>query len=84
MQLAKVLGNATATVKHDSLEGWKLCVIQVLGADGNTEGFPLLAIDQVGSRQGDTVIITSDGKAVADSMGTKTTPVRWAIMGIKD
>ena len=43
-----------------------------------------LAIDQVGSRKGDIAVITSDGKAVAEVMGTKNTPVRWAIMGIKD
>ena len=33
MQLALVLGTATSTVKHPSLEGWKLLVAQPLAAE---------------------------------------------------
>ena len=34
MQLARVIGNATSTVKHRSMQGWKLLIIQPLGPDG--------------------------------------------------
>ena len=42
MQLAEVIGTATATVKHHSMTGWKLLIVQVLLADGETpDGDPL-------------------------------------------
>ncbi|MEE3218866.1 MAG: EutN/CcmL family microcompartment protein, partial [Planctomycetota bacterium] len=44
MQLAKVIGSANATVKHQSMVGWKLMLINVLSADGETpDGDPVLA-----------------------------------------
>ncbi|MCA8998788.1 MAG: EutN/CcmL family microcompartment protein [Planctomycetaceae bacterium] len=84
MNLATVIGRATSTVKHPSLNGWRLLVVQPLMADGGDDGPPLLAIDSMGARLGSQVIITSDGKAVSEAMGTKTTPVRWMVLGEPD
>jgi len=84
MQLARVVGHATATIKHPALKGWRLAVVEVLDAKGNAEGEPLLAIDELGSGRGDRVVLTSDGAAVREMMGTKNTPVRWAIVGLAD
>lgn len=84
MQLARVIGHATSTVKHSSLDGWRLVVTQPLDAAGTADGVPLLAIDDVGCGLGDTVMLTSDGKAVRDLMKTNNSPVRWAIIGISD
>ena len=36
MQLGEVIGTATATVKHPSMKGWKLLVVQPYLADGRT------------------------------------------------
>lgn len=84
MNLARVIGCATATTRHPALSGWRLLVVQPLGAAGQADGEPLLAVDPLGSRQGDRVLMTSDGKAVREMMGTNKTPVRWAVMGIAD
>ncbi|MCA9069746.1 MAG: EutN/CcmL family microcompartment protein [Planctomycetaceae bacterium] len=84
MQLAKVIGRVTATVKHHSLEGWKLLLVQPLGVGNTLDGDPFIAIDNLGSRRGDLVMITSDGASVSEMMGTKNTPVRWATLGIAD
>lgn len=84
MNLAKVLGNATATVKHPSMSGWRLLVVQMLDAKGDADAEPLIAIDNLGGRKGDKVILTSDGNAVADMLGRDDSPVRWAVMGIAD
>ena len=49
MQLALVVGNATSTRKHPSLQGWKLLVVQPLLADGRGhDGEPLVAVDNAG------------------------------------
>ncbi|HEX6984733.1 MAG TPA: EutN/CcmL family microcompartment protein [Planctomycetaceae bacterium] len=84
MNLATVLGHATATVKHPSMDGWRLLVVQPVDIAGGPDGEPLLAIDGLGGRKGDTVILTSDGGAVGDMLGRKDSPVRWAVIGIAD
>ena len=84
MNLAQVIGHATATVKHPSMQGWRLLVVQPLTADGGDDGEPLLAIDELGARVGNQVIISSDGKLVAEAMKSKTTPVRWIVIGQPD
>ena len=84
MQIGTVVGTATATMKHDSLKGWKLALIQPLQIDGKADGEPILAIDHLGSAVGSNVIITSEGGAVRDIMKRKDSPVRWMVMGLCD
>lgn len=73
----KVIGTATATVKHPTLEGWKMLVVR-------TETEPYIAVDNLGAGIGDEVIITSDGKFTSELVGTKSTPIRWSVIGIAD
>ena len=85
MFLGRVMGNATATVKHPSMEGWKLLLVMALQADGRTiEGDPILVIDSIGAGRGETVVITSDGIGARELTGDKTSPVRWSVLGIRD
>ncbi len=84
MQLGRVVGTATATVKHETLTGWRLVLIQILDAAGGPDGDPQLGIDSLGSGRGDDVIITSDGKAVREMVGKESCPVRWAVIGLPD
>jgi ethanolamine utilization protein EutN len=85
MFLGRVMGNATATVKHPSMEGWKLLLVMALQADGRTiEGDPILVVDSVGAGRGETVVITSDGLGARELLGNSKTPVRWSVLGIRD
>ncbi len=84
MQLATVIGHATSTVKHETLEGRKLLAVQPLDAKEKPEGDPFLVIDQLGCRKGDQVMITSDGKAVREIVNSNNTPVRWTVLGLID
>ena len=85
MQLAVVLGSATSTVKHRSLEGWKLLVAQPLAADETSvDGDPVLAIDPLGAGRGQIVVITNDGSAARQMVGDNKTPARWSVIGIRD
>jgi ethanolamine utilization protein EutN len=84
MQLAKVVGRATATVKHGTLAGWRMLLVQPLDVAGKADGDPQLAIDGLGSRKTDVVILTTDGAAVRDIVGKDNTPIRWAVIGIAD
>jgi len=85
MLLARVIGTAISTIKHASLRGWKLLVVQPYGVDGRTpDGEPLLAVDHLGAGIGQEVLITSDGKSTRTLLKSDTTPVRWSVMGIED
>ncbi|GIW93104.1 MAG: ethanolamine utilization protein EutN [Pirellulaceae bacterium] len=85
MQRARIIGSATATVKHPTLEGQKLLIAQPLMADGRSpDGDPLVVIDPVGAGQGERVFISSDGRGVREFLGVEATPVRWMVLGIED
>jgi ethanolamine utilization protein EutN len=85
MQLGTVVGTATSTIKHPSLEGQKLLVVQLLAADGRSpDGEPVLAVDSLGAGRGDRILLTSDGKAVQELLKSQNTPVRWSVIGIPD
>ena len=83
MQVGLVLGTATATIKHPSLEGERMIVVQLQTGDGGDEGEPVLAFDLLGAGRGDLVMLTSDGEILQERMG-RTTPGRWSVMALPD
>ncbi len=85
MYLGRVVGTATATVKHPSMAGARLLLVMALQADGRTvEGDPILVVDKLGAGKGETVMITSDGIGTRELLGDNTSPVRWSVLGIPD
>jgi ethanolamine utilization protein EutN len=85
MQLGTVVGTAHATVKHPTLAGWKMLVVQFYAADGRApDGEPVIAVDALGAGVGDRVVLSSDGKGTRALLRSDNTPVRWSVIGIKD
>ena len=84
MQPAKVIGSITATVKHSSMQGAKMLLVQPQLVEGQADGDPIIAVDGVGAGMGETVLITSDGRHSRNILQTDATPVRWTIIGIVD
>ena len=82
MRWGRVIGRATATVKHSSFESQRLILVQPLDAQSAGEGDPMVVIDLVGSRLGDRVLLSSDGRSVRRMLGADDAPARWAIIGI--
>ena len=62
MQPAKVIGSITATVKHSSMKGAKMLLVQPQLVQGQADGDPIIAVDGVGAGMGETGLITSDGR----------------------
>lgn len=81
MLLARVLGNATATVKHPSLRGARLLVVQPLRSLTRE---PVVALDRLGAATDDTVLISSDGLFARQCLDDNTSPARWCVIGISD
>jgi ethanolamine utilization protein EutN len=84
MQTGTVVGHAVSTVKHPSMIGWRLLVVQLLTADGKEDGEPLLAIDKLGCGVGDRVILSNDGLAAREMVGARNSPARWLVLGLCD
>ena len=85
MQFASVVGTANSTIKHPTLRGQKMLIVQPLMADGKAaDGDPQIAVDAVGAGKGEKVMITSDGKFVREIVKQESTPIRWSVIGIVD
>ena len=83
MQLGRVVGTATATIKHPSFQGERLLVVQLEGVEGKPDGEPVLAFDRMGAARGDLVLVTNDGMTLQEQLG-RNTPGRWSVMGLPD
>lgn len=81
MLLARACGHATSTVKHRSLAGAKLILVQPLRS---LTIEPLLALDRLGAAPGDLVVISSDGQAAREFLQDPASPARWSVVGIID
>ena len=84
MQLARVIGRATATVKHPALEGRRLIVCQPLTAGGGVDGDPVVAVDTMGTRIGTQIVLNTDGKAARAIVGRDDSPVRHTVLAVPD
>jgi ethanolamine utilization protein EutN len=84
MQRAKVVGHATATIKHPTLAGFRLLAVQPLGANDSIDGEPCLSIDWLGASTGDKVLLTTDAVLIREMVQSKHSPIRFAVMGLLD
>ena len=84
MQLARVIGTVVATQKHRKFEGAKLLLVQPITLDDKPRGTTLLAVDAVGAGVHEKVLVVVEGRAAAEAVGRKGTPVDAAIIGIVD
>jgi ethanolamine utilization protein EutN len=84
MQLGRIVGHATSTVKHASMNGWRLLIVQMLGVNGEADGEPVLAVDSLGAGVGEIVVACNEGGEARKLIGSKTSPVRWLVIGVKD
>ena len=79
-----VIGSCTTTVKHESLTGWRLAIVQPLGANGAPDGDPQICVDPLLAAVGQRVVINSDGKYARDVVGHEKSPVRFVLCAIED
>ena len=83
MIIAKVVGSAVATLKHDLLRTDKLLLVCQANPQGQLTGEPFLAVDLVGAGEGELVIV-SQGSSARVATGHNASPADAAIVGILD
>lgn len=84
MRFATITGYATSTVKHPSLNGWRLLFAQPRNQDGSIDGPPQIVIDCLGAGIHQDVLITSDGSEARAMTDDPLCPARWSTIGIVD
>lgn len=83
MFLARIHGTLTSTVKHPTVEGYRLLIGRRMEADLSESGDPLVLVDLIGARLDSTVLVTTDNEQLRRVMGD-TTPARLLIVGMVD
>jgi microcompartment protein CcmK/EutM len=83
MIVAKVVGVAVASLKHDTLRTTKLLLVQPADASGNPSGELFLAVDLVGAGEGELVVVCQ-GSSARLVTGQNSAPIDAAIVGILD
>ena len=81
---AQVVGNAVATAKHSSLDGYKMLLCQQLNAEGTASGSPFVAIDLFGAGMHQKVFVSTDGLGAQHLVKDFDSPVRMFIQGLMD
>lgn len=80
MRLATIHGYVTSTMKHKSLEGWRLLV----AVPESPDLAPQIVLDPLGAAIGQKVMISSDGSEARKIVKDERSPARWTVMGIID
>ena len=83
MFFAKVIGTVWATRKDESLQNFKIQMIQPLNASREPSGDAIAAVDTVGAGAGETVLYISSREANIP-LPVEMAPVDASIVGIVD
>lgn len=83
MELARVVGQCTATVKEASLDGRKLALTRRMSEDGRVIGEVEVALDVTGAGPGQTVVVTR-GSAARQPSDNRQLAVDLSIVAIVD
>ncbi|MHB2026206.1 MAG: EutN/CcmL family microcompartment protein [Elusimicrobiota bacterium] len=83
MIFARVAGTVVCTQKDDKLVGMKLLLVQPVDLSGGPKGNPIVAVDAVGSGEGEMVLLVQ-GSSARQTGKTNNTPVDAVIFAIVD
>jgi microcompartment protein CcmK/EutM len=82
MIVCRVIGQAVATVKTESLRAVSLQIVRAADTEGAETGDPFVAVDTVGAGDGELVLV-AQGSAAREAIRTPG-PIDAAIVAIVD
>ncbi|MGQ9854259.1 MAG: EutN/CcmL family microcompartment protein [Candidatus Oleimicrobiaceae bacterium] len=83
MEIARVVGTVVSTCKDEKLDGSKLLIVNLLTPEVKPTSTYLVAVDTVGSGEGEVVLIVR-GSSARMAKNMTTTPTDTSIIGIVD
>ncbi|KLV07103.1 ethanolamine utilization protein EutN [Photobacterium aquae] len=85
MRIARVIGHVIATVRSPGMRMDKLCLVEFIDRNGQTNGDLHIAMDQLGAGEGEWVMVVAGSSArTAYSGGSSECPVDLCVVGIID
>lgn len=84
MNVARVVGEVVATIKHGDLTGQKLLLVQPVTPAGEAVGRVAIAVDAVQAGPGDLVLVADEGNSAAQVLRRSRGAVRTVIVGVVD
>jgi microcompartment protein CcmK/EutM len=81
MFVARIDGDAVATIAHPAFKGTKLALCQAVDVDGNDEGPIVVAVDPLHAGLHEQVVITTDGRTIRERYGAHA-PIRYLVTEI--
>jgi microcompartment protein CcmK/EutM len=85
MLMARVIGDAVATMKNASHEGQKLLLVQPVQLDQSTpRGDAVLAVDAADAGPGDLVLLVTEGFSAMTAVGRPDSPIDMVVIGVID
>ncbi len=84
MILGRVKGQVVATIKHEAYANRRLLMLDRIDPQGNDSGGYLVAVDTVGARDDQVVLVIDEGNSARQIVDSSTAPIRSVIIGIVD
>lgn len=84
MNIGKVIGTVTSTVKHQAYQDRKLLLVKHLNPDLTPADTTVIAVDTVRAGVGDIVLVNKEGNATRQVLGSDAGPILELVLGIID
>jgi len=84
MEIGKVIGTVTTTIKHETYQNKRLLVVQELNLKGRPNGTVRIAVDYIGAGVGDLVLFGGAPGVAAEVFNVAKAPIKDLVMGIID
>ncbi len=84
MQIARVVGSLSSTIKNEFYRGKKIMIVQPLNTSGEEHGDTFLSVDTVQAGKGDIVLVLKEGGGSRIVAGKNDAPIHSTIIGIVD
>jgi ethanolamine utilization protein EutN len=84
VNLARVVGEVVATIKHEHLANQKLLLIQPVTPEDAPQGRVAIAVDCAQAGPGDLVLVVDEGNGAAQVLRRGRGAIRTVIVGVVD
>jgi microcompartment protein CcmK/EutM len=84
VKLARVAGTVVSTICSPIYEDRKLLLCDLVDESGRPSGGYVIAVDQVGSGVGETVLVLDEGNSARQVLAWEDGPIRAVVIGIVD
>ena len=84
MILAKVVGPVVSTIKNETFKGRTIYMVQPVDHEHHMSGKSFLALDAIGARVGDTILVMREGSGCRQILEKENAPLNSLIVALVD